>query len=69
MGFSVVEFENGDGIAVVPESWLIVDVDDFTSCYWPSYRGTKLTSAVISEEKPLSTRIIYKIRVLGSYGL
>ena len=66
MSFSIAHFIDDNTVEVVPENWISREQD---SCYWPPYRGTRLTTAVRSHEEPLLSWTVYSIRIMETYGL
>lgn len=63
--FSVVHFDEGDDVSVVPSSWVIGNKE----VKWPPYKGAhKVTAAIKHLERPSYDWEIYKCRVLGTCG-
>ncbi|XP_011883210.1 PREDICTED: uncharacterized protein LOC105570540 [Vollenhovia emeryi] len=43
MEWNVVHFVDDNVVEAIPSNWVFGDI-----CYWPSYKGTKLTQAISS---------------------
>ena len=63
--FFVVEFTDGNDVAVIPQEWL-----DGTSCaVWPPYDNTnRIRSACIARELPGDKWRSYPIRIMYTSG-
>ena len=65
--FAVVNFTDDESVATVPQKWLKND-DQGTTCYWPPFRGSRLTYAVKNQLVPTTEWKVFSVTVLKVYG-
>jgi len=62
MEWKIIHFLNDNVDEAVPSAWMFDDI-----CYWPPYKGSKLTRAISSCISPIFGEWnIYKIRQLAN---
>nr|XP_047146514.1 uncharacterized protein LOC124819205 [Hydra vulgaris] len=65
MDFAIVHFQTENSVAVVPSIWV---AGESNLCYWPSYRASRLETAVKEREKStVDWECINNVRVLHFY--
>lgn len=57
----IVNFTRENSVEVVPDKWLA----DNDKCYWPSYKGSKLKSAIADEYEVGEDWDIHPIRIIN----
>lgn len=57
----IVNFTRENSVEVVPDKWLA----DNDQCYWPSYKGSKLKSAIADEHEVGEDWDIHPIRIIN----
>lgn len=58
----IVNFTRENSVEVVPHKWL---ADNDHQCYWPSYKGSKLKSAIADEYEVGEDWDIHPIRIIN----